>query len=151
MNENTPVTQPVENGANTQPVENGTPAAEKMFTQSELNEIIRIRLERERAKNKPSEPTEEETKQKELAARESRVSCKEFLLDSGYSMEFLEIFDTSDLDTFKDKCLTVVGMIRKAEGSDPSYDPSYGLAGGPDAFARTTTHTPRQYGIFYGD
>ena len=149
MNESTHITQPVDNGNDTQPVDNGTPAAEKLFTQSELNEIIRIRLERERAKSKPSEPTEEELKQKELSARESRVSCKEYLLDSGYPIELLEILDTSDPDTFKDKCLTVMGMIRKAKGPDPLFEQSYGYETGPDAFARTTKHSPRQYNGIY--
>lgn len=148
MSENNPITQPVDNGNNTQPVDNGTQASEKTFTQKELNEIIRIRLEKDRARRQPGEPTEAELKAKELDARESRLTCKAYLLDQGYPTELLEILDTSDPDAFKDKCLTVVGMIRKAKGPAPRYEPSYGMETGPDAFARTTKHSPRQYGIF---
>ena len=92
-----------------QPEENGTPTAakpeakeEKTFTQEEVNRIIADRLARERAK--ASEPSSEETKRTaELNARESRLNCKEFLMQSGYPMELLELLDTSDFENFKEK------------------------------------------------
>ena len=148
MAENTSITQPVDNGNNTQPVVNGQAAAERTFTQSELNEIIRIRLEQDRARRQPGEPTEADLKQKELDERESRITCKAYLLDSGYPLELLDVLNTSEPDAFKDKCLTVMGMIRKAKGTAPMFEQSYNMEQKPDAFARTTKHTPRQYGIF---
>ena len=141
-------TQPVDNGANTQPVVNGNGSEEKMFSQREVTEIVRNRLERERAKLQPQEPNEAELKQRELDERESRITCKEYLLDSGYPLELLDVLDTSNPEAFMDKCLTVVGMIRKAKEPAPMFESSYGVETGPDAFARTTKHSPRQYGIF---
>ena len=49
---------------NTQPAENGDQGGGKLFTQEEVNTIVRDRLARERAKNTPPEPTEEEKRLK---------------------------------------------------------------------------------------
>ena len=147
-------TQPVDNGNETQPVDNGTSSEEKRFSQREVNEIIRIRLERERAKLQPKEPTEAEImqqealqKRKELDDRESRLTCKSYLLDSGYPMDLLNVLDTSDPDAFKDRALTVMGMIKAAKGTAPLADSSINdhVAETPDAFGRNMKHTPKQY------
>lgn len=147
-------TQPVDNGIETRPVDNGTSSDEKKFSQREVNEIIRIRLERERAKQQPKEPTEAELmqqeaeqKQRELDARESRLTCKAYLMDSGYPSELLDVLDTSDPETFKDRALTVMGMIQAAKGPAPLADVSITdtVADIPDAFGRNMKHTPRQY------
>lgn len=147
-------TQPVDNGNSTQPVDNGTSSDEKIFSQRELNEIIRIRLERERAKLQPKEPTEAEImqqeaeqKQKELDARESRLTCKAYLMDSGYPMDLLNVLDTSDPDAFKDRALTVMGMINAAKGPPPLFEQGCALGDSVDGFKRNIKHTPRQYGI----
>lgn len=140
-------TQPVDNGTNTQPVVNGNGSEEKMFSQREVTEIVRSRLERERAKLQPKEPSEAELKQKELDERESRLTCKAYLMDSGYPMDLLNVLDTSDPDAFKDRALTVMGMIRAAKGAAPLADSSINdhVAETPDAFGRNMKHTPRQY------
>lgn len=151
-------TQPVDNGIETQPVDNGTSSDEKKFSQREVNEIIRVRLERERAKLQPKEPTEAEImqqeaeqKQKELDARESRLTCKAYLLDSGYPSELLDVLDTSDPDAFKDRALTVMGMIKAAKEPAPLFEPGYALGDSVDGFKRNIKHTPRQYGIRFDD
>ena len=65
---------------------------EKTFTQEEVNNIVQERLARERAKN---EPTPAELREKELTARENKMSCKE------YPSELLDLFDTADMEQFK--------------------------------------------------
>ncbi len=72
---------------------------EKMFTQEEVNEIIKKRLER----SKQSGDSEEvETLKKQLQQRENRLNAKEYLLDNQMPLDVLEMLDTSNLDTFKE-------------------------------------------------
>lgn len=73
---------------------------EKTFTQEEVNNIVQERLARERAKN---EPTPAEVREKELAARESAMTCKEYIAEKNYPKELLELFDTADQERFKQK------------------------------------------------
>lgn len=80
----------------TQPEENGT-QAEKTFTQEEVNRIISERLSRERAK---AEPTEEEKRLANLEARENKIVCKEFIKEKKYPEALLDIYDTSNAETF---------------------------------------------------
>lgn len=91
-----------QNSAATQPEGNGTPSGERTFTQEEVNRIVSERLARERAK---TEPTEEEKHIADLKARESKITCNEYLATTGYSREvsagMLEMFDTSDAEQFK--------------------------------------------------
>ncbi len=74
--------------------------AQKTFTQEEVNNIVQERLARFREKNEPS-PLE--LKERELAARENAISCREYITEKGYPKELLEMFDTSDLEDFKAK------------------------------------------------
>ncbi|MBE6984880.1 MAG: hypothetical protein E7434_04580 [Ruminococcaceae bacterium] len=68
----------------------------KTFTQEEVNRIVSERLAKERAKhNNPS------VKEQELAARESKLACREYLLDTGGDSVLLDILDTNDPDKFK--------------------------------------------------
>lgn len=85
----------------TQPADNGEQGTEKMFTQEEVNEIVRARLERERKKNEPKKPTEAELRERDLKARENRLECREYLARYGYPSELLDILDTSDTQKFK--------------------------------------------------
>ncbi len=91
-----------QNSATTQPEGNGAPGGERTFTQEEVNRIVSERLARERAK---TEPTEEEKRLADLKARESKITCNEYLAATGYSKEvsagMLEMFDTSDAEKFK--------------------------------------------------
>jgi len=71
---------------------------EKTFTQEEVNNIVQERLARERAKN---EPTPAELREKELTARENKMSCKEYIAEQKYPSELLELFDTADMEQGK--------------------------------------------------
>ncbi len=71
---------------------------EKTFTQEEVNNIVQERLARERAKN---EPTPAELREKELTARENKMSCKEYIAEQKYPSELLDLFDTADMEQFK--------------------------------------------------
>ena len=68
------------------------------FTQEEVNNIVQERLARERAKN---EPTPAELREKELTARENKMSCKEYIAEQKYPSELLDLFDTADMEQFK--------------------------------------------------
>ena len=80
------------------PEASGGQGNEKLFTQADLDRIIGERLARERAK---AEPSPEDAHEADLRARETRLSCREYLADCGYSAELLDLLDTSDLERFK--------------------------------------------------
>lgn len=81
--------------------EKSTDPSEKLFTQEQVNEIIRKRLERQ----KESSLNEEELirREKELDSREKAFECKKYLSSNGYPSELLEVIDTSDVEKFKEK------------------------------------------------
>lgn len=88
----------------TQPEANGAPAG-KTFTQEEVNKIVSDRLAKERAKQEPqSDPAAEQLAQreKELAARESRMTCTEYIKEKRLKPELLDIFDSSNAEQFKE-------------------------------------------------
>lgn len=91
-------TEEIEQQLETQPEENG----ERLFTQDEVNKIVRERLARERAK---SEPSQEEQQQAELAQRELRLQQREWLNEHGLPAEdifgFLDGIDTRGMDAFE--------------------------------------------------
>lgn len=71
---------------------------EKLFRQADLDRIISERLARERAKSEPS-PTDE--RKQALKVREAKMDCLEYVAETGFPAELLEIFDTSDFEAFK--------------------------------------------------
>ena len=89
-NVNTGVNEPT--GANA-----GT---DRTFTQKEVDNIVQERIARERRKN---EPTPEQIREKDLAARESAMTCKEYIAEQNYPKGLLELFDTADHEQFKQK------------------------------------------------
>lgn len=97
---------------NTQPADNGEQGSGKLFTQEEVNTIIRDRLARERAKNTPAEPTEEEKRLNDLTIRENRLACREYVMDQGLPAKLLEVLDTSNQEDFKAKADIVSGLLR---------------------------------------
>ena len=88
--------------------------SERMFTQSELNNIVADRLARERsksaervgdldAKEKDLEAREKalEAKSQRFNAWEAREACKKYLNDNDISAALLDKLDTSDVEAFK--------------------------------------------------
>lgn len=105
--------QNTEQQPTTQPAENGNQGNDRMFTQAEVDKIVKDRLAR--AKNTPREPTETEIRERELTARESRLSCREYLVDRKYPAELLDVIDTSDIEKFKTKADTVSGLLNTSK------------------------------------
>ncbi len=96
-----------QNGEGTQlEGENNANQSEKMFTQEDVNRIVQERLTRERSRAGQSF----DDREKELARRESRMTCAERLADKGYSKELLDILDTSDADKFMKNVEKLEGM-----------------------------------------
>lgn len=111
----------IEQQPTTQPADNGTQGSERMFTQAEVDKIVKERLAR--AKTAPKEPTEAETRERELTARESRLSCREYLIDQGYPAELLNVIDTSNIEEFKTKADTVSGLLSTKEQPRKAENP----------------------------
>ena len=99
---------------------NGT---ERIFTQSEVNDIVRERLARERSKN--AQTADDLTaRENDLKAREdalaakskafdawtAKEACKKYLTDNHISEKLLEKLDTSDPEAFK----TAVQAVQRA-------------------------------------
>lgn len=123
--------------------ENSTDVNKKLFTQEQVNEIIRKRLERQ----KESSLNEEELvrREKELDAREKAFECKKYLSLNGYPSELLDIIDTSDVEKFKekaDKASTAFEIMDKQKYVAPlaMLDTFKESGGFPD-----TTHEPKGY------
>ena len=109
----------------TQPADNGTQGTERMFTQAEVDRIVKDRLAR--AKNTPKEPTEAELRERELVARESRLSCREYLIDQGYPAELLDVIDTSNIEEFMTKADTVSGLLNTRKQKNTADRPELQL------------------------
>ena len=142
--------QNIEQQPTTQPADNGNQGGGKMFTQEEVNQIIKERLDRERAKAKPPEPTEEEKRAQELTARENKLSCREYLVNSGHPAELLDILDTSDPKDFQRKAESLMklfrtmppyrGSLRKVHDKMPSTSSI-----GPGSGFEKGKHTPKPF------
>ena len=128
----------------TQPEDNGT-QAERTFTQEEVNKIISERLARERGK---TELTPEEQKSKELDTRESRLDCKEFLINNNYPTELLDIIDASNTEEFKVKVEKVYSLIMPyRHKTAPDFNPESGshYSSVSSAFALGIKHEPKSF------
>ena len=105
----------------TQQTENN--GSERMFTQSELNNIVADRLARERSKS-AERVGDLDAREKDLKAREealeaksqrfnqweAREACKQYLTDNHISAALLDKLDTSNVEAFK----TAVQAVQKA-------------------------------------
>lgn len=142
-------TQNMEQQPTTQPADNGNQGSGKMFTQDEVNQIIKERLARERAKTTPQEPTEAEKREQTLNARESRLNCREYLHNNNYCAELLNILDTSDAKAFEKQADAISRLIKTQVPPAPLYDPASCGSGSPVGSGfKKTKHTPRQYPPF---
>ena len=129
------------------------PMAPKLFTQEEVNEIIKKRLERTKTKSGEDDPeqkadlqvreTELNNKEIELGKRETEINCKSFLVDNGLPLVYLEVLDTLDLEKFKEN-VSKLNEIRKKDTMP------FGLAEPPaggevtgDLLGRPKKHRPK--------
>lgn len=102
---NTPNTTQQEN--TTQPEGNGP--AGKMFTQEEVNNIVRERLNRvkagaaeqdERATALDEREAAVQQREQAMQQKESRAACADHCKAKGYDTAFLDLLDTSDPEKF---------------------------------------------------
>lgn len=137
--------------------ENNDPGGDpvKLFTQEEVNEIIKNRLAR---KKEEAAGTEEEItkrveaataeKIKELTALQNKLDCRKYLLDEGLPEDFLDVLDTSDPEVFK---ANAEKMLKAVKSSSRSYSAPLGSGEAtitgkiPNEFSRTYKHTPREF------
>lgn len=83
---------------------------EKLFTQEEVNEILKKRLERYKEKHEAASDeqtvkisAELDARSAELDKKELKLDCKAYLSEMGYDANMLDIIQADDFDTFKDK------------------------------------------------
>lgn len=94
--------------ANTTPPEDNGPAG-KMFTQEEVNNIVRERLNRvkagaaeqdERATALDEREAAVQQREQAMQQKESRAACEDHCKAKGYDTAFLDLLDTSDPEKF---------------------------------------------------
>lgn len=107
----------------------GGQGAGKTFTQEDVNRIVSERLARERDKLTP-QPNPVDEREADIAARESRLDCREYLLLKNYPADLLEILDTSDPEQFK----ASVDRLQALFGAQPAQQK-------PPAFVAPTNST----------
>lgn len=121
MSEETKTTQ--------QPATEPTPGATggqdgATFTQEDVNRIVSERLAREREKAAEERMKQDpiDQREKELAAREAAVSCKEYIAEKNYPAEMLELFDTSDADRFKTQADKMLELFPELDPKTPKVE-----------------------------
>ena len=133
----------------TQPTAENGKGGEKLFSQEAVDRIVRDRLAKDRAKRTSAESIEAEKKEAELNARETRLDCRAYLLERGYSPELLDILGTSNLEHFMKAADDVYRLVhenaRQIAGPAPLYDNTPPTVEMPvTGFEHGRKHTPRQ-------
>lgn len=131
---------------------------ERLFTQEEVNQIIKKRLERRKEEVAETADQIQQRVDKAIAERNadldrraSRLDCQEYIVESGYPKELLDSIDTSDVEAFKQKADMMVRVFesRQARQIAPigSFEPIMTGSKGPiaSAFAPDQKHTPKPY------
>lgn len=139
--------------------EKTTPSAEaqqeKLFTQAEVNAIVKDRLDRYKAKNKAEKDDQAATlqqtlqeKEKELSEREKVLSCREYLRDKEYPAELISIISADNLEEFKKKADKAVQLLTRKEPSfmpSPEFKTSEASAGSGRFTEKSFKHVPKKY------
>ncbi len=87
---------------NTQP-EGNENKTDKLFTQEEVNKIVSERLNKERQRTVQRQNENAlDARESELSARENLLTCRDFIDENKYNPKLLELFNTSDAETFKE-------------------------------------------------
>lgn len=119
---------------------------EKLFTQEEVNAIVSNRLKQQEKRAESEEEKALQARTAELDARDKKLSCKEYLMGKGYPMEMLEIIDTTDIDSFKekvDKAVSITGATKQEVAPLASNDVEYNARSNFDPGVK---HIPRRLG-----
>ena len=135
-------------------VDNGN-SQEKLFTQEEVNEIVKKRVERCKAAHDPEaqavvaeKAAQLDLREKELDERVFAFDCKEYLRDNGYDMEYMDIISAEDIDTFKTKADKLASLVKaKSQPKYPPFVANENIGGGlEEAFSPDYKHTPKSFG-----
>ena len=112
----------------TQPEANGS--AGKMFTQEEVNSIIRERLARERAKgttapdNAQTEDADEERaaleeERQKLAAERQSFECERYCKENGIDTQLIELLGADEPEAFKAKTEKLRSIFARIQDNNP--------------------------------
>ena len=123
---------------------------EKLFTQEQVNEIVKKRLAK--VKQGEAEPPEDYVaksvklteKETELTAKENRLSCHEYVIEKGYPKELLNTLDTSDVEKFKERADMLNGIYGRKDVQPFGSVEFDGYGSGPieQAFSYGNKHKP---------
>lgn len=152
-----------ENGADQGTDQSGS-EAEKLFTQAELERIIKKRLKRVEAKISDDQTSDYaqrvadlDRRESDLKARETRLQCKEYIMEKGYSADLTEILDISDFEAFKEKADRLAEIYHVSDSRNFTSYPALKDAGevkntgtSPDAAIRKAflskgKHKPKEF------
>lgn len=123
MNDERLETAPEQEGQNREP---------KTFTQEEVNEIVRKRLERERKKTESgNESGSGSDREKTLEERELRVMAREKLIDAGMPSSLAEILRYSDEKSLEKAMEAIKNLNRGAPKSWGQRQNGAGQRGDP--------------------
>ena len=134
-------------------VDRGKDQEERLFTQAEVDEIIKKRLERIKEKQPDADTLDKlaklEEKTTELDKREFGLNCKSYLIDKGYDPDLLDIISADDLDSFKDKADRLNSMIGSRQPAPPlanseSINTDSTSDKIADAFSLRNKHIPKE-------
>ena len=91
---------------------------EKLFTQDEVNEIVRERLKRVKAQ------ADEDiaAKASDLDEREKALKCWDYLKENNYPDEYLDICDHSSFESFSVAADRLDLLLNKNKSSSPVAD-----------------------------
>ena len=109
---------------NTQPEGNGT--AGKMFTQEEVNSIVKDRLARERAKSQTSGTTDNvseldaekaqlEADRQKLQDDRNAFECERYCKENGIDTQLVELIGSSNPEEFKKKTESLRSIFAKVK------------------------------------
>lgn len=120
---------------------------EKKFTQADVDRIVRERLKRKEQSEENKSNEEIQQREAELSKKESRLACKEYLLDSKYPTELLDVIDTTNFDDFKNKVEKVRSAFAsmKPHTAPPLFRQSDFSGDDAGVAFGNTKHTPRKF------
>ena len=116
----------------------------KMFTQEQVNEIVKKRLAKVKQQEGTEPPEDYTAKAAELTAKENRLSCREYLIEKRYPKELLDTIDTSDVEKFKEKADMLQSIYGKKNVQPFGSAEFDGYGDGPvkQAFSYGRKHKP---------
>lgn len=99
-------------------VDNGN-NQEKLFTQDEVNEIIRKRLKKykgneEKTEADPDRVSVLDQREKDLDRRSFELECREYIHEQGYNPEFMDFISADNIEDFKSKADGLSELVQRS-------------------------------------